>query len=100
MSDYISRDKLNRKKKYLFQTKGMPFPKSEWFFKFDDVMGMPSADVRENINGEWRAIYQGDEIIDYRCNKCDFGSTFGRGKYRFNFCPNCGADMRGKENDS
>ena len=47
--------------------------------------------------GEWRPIYQGDEIIDYRCNKCDFGSTFGRGKYRFNFCPNCGADMRGGE---
>lgn len=52
-------------------------------------------DDAEN-KGEWRPIYQGDEIIDYRCNKCDFGSTFGRGKYRFNFCPNCGADMRGE----
>ena len=47
--------------------------------------------------GEWRPIYQGDEIIDYRCNKCEFGSTFGRGKYRFNYCPNCGARMKAGE---
>lgn len=44
--------------------------------------------------GKWRAIYQGDEIIDYRCSECEFGSTFGKSTYRMNYCPHCGADMR------
>ena len=43
--------------------------------------------------GHWRAIYQGDEIINYRCSECDFGNTFGKGTYRMNYCPNCGAKM-------
>ena len=69
---------------------------------------MPSADVRENIYGEWR---KGKEIsrtmlaggilyIDYenfKCSNCGIvlkellyhtdGSPF------YKFCPNCGADM-------
>lgn len=35
--DLIDRDKLNKKKKYTFQTKGGAFPKSEWFLKVDDL---------------------------------------------------------------
>ena len=35
--DLIDRDKLNKKKKYTFQTKRGAFPKSEWFFKVDDL---------------------------------------------------------------
>ena len=91
MSDYISRDKLNKKKKYLFQTKGMPFPKSEWFFKFDDVMSLPSADVRENIHGEWTifsSALSGREMCECSvCNKC-YEKPF-----KSNFCANCGAEM-------
>ena len=94
MNDYISRDKLNKKKKYLFQTKGMPFPKSEWFFKFDDVMGMPSADVRENIHGEWSLIGHDDTCNFYRCSFCGYEEHDNFTKHH-NFCPNCGADMRG-----
>jgi len=94
MSDYISRNKLNKKKKYLFQTKGMPFPKSEWFFKFDDVMGMPPADVRENIHGEW--IIDDTETIHGHCRKCGWESHYYEDDVvGMNFCPNCGADMRG-----
>ena len=43
--------------------------------------------------GHWRPIYQGDEIINYRCSECEFGNTFGKGTIGMNFCPNCGADM-------
>lgn len=52
MTEYIDRDKLNKKKKYLFQTQGMPFPKSEYFIKVDDFWSMPVADVieRDRIN--------------------------------------------------
>ena len=50
----------------------------------------PSTDVLENVKGEWI------EVIDigyhgWRCNLC------GEDSYRkSNFCPNCGADMRGE----
>lgn len=33
----IDADKLNRKKKYCFQTEHGAFPKSEWFIKADDL---------------------------------------------------------------
>lgn len=45
MARYIDADKLNKKKKYQFQTQGMPFPKSEWFIKVDDLFNIPTADV-------------------------------------------------------
>ncbi len=45
MPRYIDADKLNKKKKYQFQTRGMPFPKSEWFIKADDLFDAPTADV-------------------------------------------------------
>ena len=55
------------------------------------IKQLPSVQPK---TGYWRAVYQGDEIINYRCSKCEFGNTFGRSVYRMNFCPNCGADMR------
>lgn len=33
----IDADKLNRKKKYCFQTEHGAFPKSEWFIEADDL---------------------------------------------------------------
>lgn len=47
MAEYIDRDKLNKKKKYLLQTQEMPFPKSEYFIKVDDFWSVPTADVIE-----------------------------------------------------
>ena len=51
--------------------------------------------------GHWRAIYQGDEVIDYRCSECEFGNTFGKSTWGMNYCPYCGAKMESevKEND-
>lgn len=37
----IDFNKLNRKKKYCFQTKSGAFPKSEWFIKADDLFSAP-----------------------------------------------------------
>ena len=45
MPRYVDVDKLNKKKKYSFQTQGIPFPKSEWFIKADDLFSAPTADV-------------------------------------------------------
>lgn len=49
MARYIDADKLNKKKKYSFQTQGEPFPKSEWFIKADDLYLAPTADVVEVV---------------------------------------------------
>ena len=45
--------------------------------------------------GYWRAVYQGDEIINYRCTKCEFGNTFGKSTHNMNFCPFCGVKIIG-----
>lgn len=53
---------------------------------------LPAADVRENVRGEWIFPY-GDKKYK-RCSVC--GSVFYSIPYNTNFCPNCGADMRGE----
>ena len=52
---------------------------------------IPPADVRENVRGEWIFPY-GDKKYK-RCSVC--GSVFYSIPYNTNFCPSCGADMRG-----
>ena len=51
----------------------------------------------ERKKGEW---INGGRII--RCNKCKIGYAAVKGMksaLTYNFCPNCGADMRGEADD-
>ena len=41
----------------------------------------------EKPQGEWKI-----SILSYKCSVCE-----GLSIYNFNFCPNCGADMRGEK---
>jgi hypothetical protein len=41
--DLIDRQKLNKKRKYCFQTQGGAFPKSEWFIKAEDLFDAPTV---------------------------------------------------------
>ena len=62
----------------------------------------PTADVRENVRGEWidDGIH-GDWAWEtdghgvcwqiWKCSRCGRGT-----KIRSNFCPSCGAEMRGE----
>ena len=64
----------------------------------------PTADVRENVKGEWEyfnvngAAYdiEGTKTwaVQYRCSKCGFIHNFIENHGKYNYCPNCGADMR------
>ena len=57
--------------------------------------GIPFDSFPEREKGEW--IYEGDEISGvFKCSNCGEGSEIPDFEH-FNFCPNCGADMRGKE---
>lgn len=40
--DLIDRKKLNKKRKYCFQTQGGAFPKSDWFIKAEDLFYAPT----------------------------------------------------------
>ena len=63
---------------------------------------MPTADVRENVRGEWIEDNPRDKSMMWRCSVCGriaYYPTIGERKsYKkhcgYNFCPNCGADMR------
>ena len=59
----------------------------------DMIDAMPSADVQPVVHGEW--IGRGSMLIGYRCSVCDEYSIDGTDK----FCSNCGADMRGEQDD-
>ena len=67
-----------------------------------DIEEAPTADVRENVKGEWQYHYLGIggdavERYEYRCSVCGSlpWADVERGEELHNFCPNCGADMRG-----
>lgn len=53
----------------------------------------PTADVRENVKGEWRPI----EVQPYFKKHFDTSVACSvchrKGNKRWNFCPNCGAQM-------
>ena len=56
---------------------------------------VPSEDVKPVVHGQW--IYEEPNGANsfkgaYYCDQCNQPETFRR-----NFCPNCGADMRGNE---
>ena len=66
------------------------------------IKQLPSADVRENVRGEW---IEADTDKDFvTCSICKNKGYKDRMAWRpdyakkyFNFCPNCGAYMRGED---
>lgn len=67
----------------------------------------PTADVRENVKGRWVEVVDRTEMYDkegvktwgmlFQCNQCGFVLNAIEGHTgQYNYCPNCGADMRGE----
>ena len=56
----------------------------------EKIETIPAADVRPAVRGKWiKPTRVPDSMLD-ECSVCGFDT----GAYTFNFCPNCGADMR------
>ena len=60
---------------------------------------IPTADVRENVRGEWidqpnREFCFRADFKSIECNQCGYNMPKSD-SFAGNFCPNCGADMRG-----
>ena len=85
MSRYIDADKLKEELKH------SGYCNNNWLDIEMSINIQPTADVRENVRGEWIFPY-GDKKYK-RCSVC--GSVFYSIPYNTNFCPSCGADMRG-----
>ena len=61
----------------------------------------PTADVVEVKRGKWEKIKKLFVAVNpYRhtCGLCG-KSYFDHNKFNYPYCPNCGADMRGENND-
>ena len=70
----------------------------------------PTADVRENVKGRWVEVVDRTEMYDkegvktwgmlFQCNQCGFVlNAVESHTGQYNYCPNCGADMRGEQDD-
>ena len=80
---------------------------------WDQIKDLPSAQP-ERKKGIWQEITEGDcsgydptlagyddPVVGYVCSCCRYGyEKEVMGDTLFNFCPNCGADMRGEQDES
>lgn len=57
------------------------------------INSAPTADVVEVRHGEWLKSSPYNRFMN--CSVCGFGQNH----VNFPYCPNCGADMRGKRRD-
>ena len=100
VSDYIKREDaveaLNRHKKtfsYGENNSKERYAYMQHLADFKAIEEIPTADVRENVKGEWtkeEGYVAGDR--EWKCSIC--GAIFWNGSMkRYHFCPNCGAQM-------
>ena len=66
----------------------------------------PTADVREVKRGTWqeKQVFDGNCIEEWQSSKCSVCGRYHTIPYLYyfrddNYCPNCGADMRGIEDE-
>ena len=85
MTDYIKReDVLSLKHRLHNHSKDTIELYPVYVISPDAVEKIPSADVVEVKHGEWKWRNGGE------CSECGFHNS----NFDYNFCPNCGADMR------
>lgn len=65
-----------------------------WQF-INTIRKMPTIERRPK--GEW--VYHENDMFCVRWNKWECNQCHERVEYKYNFCPNCGADMRGGDTE-
>lgn len=87
---YIDADKLKSDIKEIAKITGGNLTEFE---ALGVLSGQPTADVRENVRGKW---IKGGMSSLYKC-QCSECGCYHRAMY--DFCPSCGADMRGEQHE-
>jgi len=94
--DLISRDAVLKEINCWIGSGEYRYAMSERFL-IDRIKTLPSVNPQEPKTGHW--IERNDDHYDwYECSECGYGAEGEitmEGGVRFNYCPNCGADMRG-----
>ena len=60
----------------------------------EEIKTVPASNVRPVVRGKWREVESGKSGHLCECSACKEWILFYYG-FVANFCPNCGADMRG-----
>lgn len=88
MSDYINRQEI------------VDYIKQNGFVYATTLETWPAADVRDDTHGEWKSYHESDfgwDEYGIQCSVCGVRYDSDDVKFKLNFCPNCGADMRGSD---
>ncbi len=69
--------------------------KMDYYISIGTPLDDVKADVRENVSGEWIDSMEDEDY--YCCSNCNcYWTKELVDNCHFDFCPNCGADMRGE----
>lgn len=92
MAEYIERKKVYEMLDYIEAEKSVSAAIDRAAHLIDRI---PSADVQEVQRGQWEEELLISGEIKYTCSIC--GQIFQGESLDFNYCPNCGAKMDGKD---
>lgn len=103
MAEYIEKNKaikeLYEVYDYEFPTASGSFDEYARMIVPNTIKNIPAADVTPVVHGRWISKNNHGYEWIFVCSNCDYidGYPFND---RFNYCPNCGAQMYEKENDN
>ena len=105
MADYIKREDVLAKKQtiyfeYFDSDSGYVEEEGDLAVTVEDILKIPAADVRPVVRGKWIQ----DCDYHFRCSACGDRLTVSNGHpldvaNGWSYCPNCGADMRGNDDE-
>ena len=90
-------------RKALEETRGYYPDNGEWAEAIteqfcEDIDDQPTIEPQRKT-GKWIKVNGKTAINCSICYHCSWSLSFEYTVKRFNFCPNCGADMRGKQDE-
>ena len=101
MAEYLEREALLRELRlwHMHKTDSLPD-----HFHYTGIKAwleaLPAEDVQPVVRGHWistkEAEDMGDIMKEFTCSVCGCCEWDCTESESFNFCPNCGADMRGE----